>query len=106
LLKSIFPLSQLSSTFKGSPIIADSAFWGEGKITVQEYEHVSYYLDKIFSGEVHLYKQYDQERLIALAAKVTNVKGGDDLAELRSYLVDLERNHRSTRNYEQINFPR
>ena len=77
-------------------------FLEEGHATVQEYQNVLYYLDRIFSGEVHLYKQYDQERLIALAAKVTNIKGGNDLTELRSYLIDLDRNHRSKQNYEEM----
>jgi hypothetical protein len=74
----------------------------EGHITVQGYQVVCDYIDKIFSGEARFYKQYDQERLIALAAKITNVRTADDLTELRSYLTDLERAHRSKRNYEEM----
>jgi len=85
-----------------SEIIRIFEIFLKGDITVQDFQHTSPYIDKLFSGEARFYKQYDQEKLITLATKVTNVKGADDLTKMRSYLTDLELTHRSKRNYREL----
>jgi hypothetical protein len=71
-------------------------------VTIQDYESLSDYIDKIFSGQTHFYKQYDNEKFLALAAKLANVKQAGVLRESISPLTDLEHSHRNKRDYDDI----
>jgi hypothetical protein len=71
-------------------------------VTIQDYQSLSDYIDKIFSGETHFYRQYDNEKFLALAAKLANVKQAGVLRESISPLTDLEHSHRNKRDYDDI----
>ncbi|MGE5239319.1 MAG: toll/interleukin-1 receptor domain-containing protein [Chloroflexota bacterium] len=72
-----------------------------GNVTTQDYQDISRYIDKLFSGEAYFYKQSDHEKLAALAAKVTRTKA-EDIGKLKAFLDVVERTHRQRRDYGEI----
>jgi hypothetical protein len=71
-------------------------------VTAQDYQAISECIDKLFSGETHFFKQYDQEKLVALAARVAAVKHGDELKEMKTWLGLLESSHWGKRDYSEM----